>query len=157
MLEKAFFFRSSSSAFFRASSSSLRARSSCQGQKRLRSRQTDTSPTGLRATHSLCPHVPHSRACATQEQQHEPPTPRPWRETHGQAGLALLLPLAADPLLLCPLRSPLLLPEERTLAWARQEISVLSVPTDTSPTPKAPRAPRADLLLPGLPWERVDQ
>ena len=83
--------------------------------------------------------------------------PHPRRKTHSHAGLALLLPLAANPLLLCPLRSPLFLQKERTLAWTPWGICILSVSRDTSLTPKALRAPRADLLLPRLPREHVDQ
>lgn len=99
-------------------------------------------------------HAPRwSWACAPQDQCN----PCPWRATHGHAGLALLLPLAANPLLLCPLRSPLLLQKERTLAWTAQVICILPVPRDTSLTPEALRAPRADLLLSCLPRERVDQ
>lgn len=83
--------------------------------------------------------------------------PGPQRETHGHAGLALLLPLAANPLLLCPLRSPLFLQKERTLAWTPWRICILSVPRDTSLTPKSLRPPRADLLLSCLPRDRVDK
>lgn len=69
------------------------------------------------------------------------PSPIP-EDTHGHAGLALLLPLAADPLLLCPLCSPLLLHREGILAWTLQGICILSVPGDRSLTPRALRAPR---------------
>lgn len=62
--------------------------------------------------------------------------------THSHAGLALLLPLTADPLLLCPLRSPLLLHKEETLAWTPQGLCILSIPRDRSLTPRALRAPR---------------
>lgn len=58
-----------------------------------------------------------------------PQAPQPRRDTHGHAGLALLLPLAANPLLLCPLCSTLLLQEERTLAWTPQSATSLSLGT----------------------------
>lgn len=63
-------------------------------------------------------------------------------DTHGHAGLALLLPLAADPLLLCPLCSPLLLHRGGTLACTPQAICILSLPRDRSLTPRTLTAPR---------------
>lgn len=80
----------------------------------------------------------------------EHPKLHPWGRTHGHAGLSLLLPLAADPLLLSPLCSPLFLQKEGTLAWMLH----LSVHRDTSLTPL--RAPREELLLSRLPGEHVE-
>lgn len=42
--------------------------------------------------------------------------------THSHAGLALLLPLTADALLLCPLCPPLLLQREKTMVGMSQDI-----------------------------------
>lgn len=148
MLDKAFFFRASSSALFRASSSSLRALSSCQDQEWVRSGQMETSWTVLHAAHSSCscvlvlpkttPSPPalegHSRPCGLGA-----PSP-----SHCESAAALPSLLDAAP-------------AGGEDVGLDSPICNLPVPRDTSLTPKALRAPRAHLLLPHLPGEHMNQ
>lgn len=69
--------------------------------------------------HSSCSCVPHRWVCVGWWWWCAAGAPSP-RDAHSHAGLALLLPLAADALLLCPLCPPLLLQRERTVAGTSQ-------------------------------------
>lgn len=71
--------------------------------------------------HSSCSCVPHRWVCEGEVGHglQGPPSPD---DTHSHAGLAFLLPLTADALLLCPLCPPLLLQKEKTMAGVSQDI-----------------------------------